>query len=144
MNNIELEAKIGFILGELSETKGIISMVDVLISLGYLSQADYENWRLGRIPFLEKACHTNLNKLTTINCCIRQWAEQMKLKPSLTVYTKFGKGPKRILRFSKSGAANIEEAWSTHFINTIQIYKLKELKRATLPDEAPTGLFSEV
>jgi hypothetical protein len=144
MNNIELEAKIGLILGELSDKKGIVSTVDVLICLGYLSQAEVENWRFGRIPYLEKACHTNLSKLTTINRCIRRCAEQMKLKPSLTVYTKFGKGPKRILRFSKSGAANIEKAWSTHYINTFQINKLNELKRTQHPAEEPIGLFEEV
>lgn len=135
MNNIELENKISDIIHELSDKKGIISTVDVLIRLGYLSPTDYENWRFGRIEYIEKVCHINLGKLTTINRIIRQTAKKMNLKPSLTVYNKYGKGPKIKLRFSKSGEKSIEKAYSTHYINTYQISKLLELKNKSVTPE---------
>lgn len=49
MNNLELEKKIRSIISEVTETKGYISSIDVIIKLGYLSLPNYENWRNGKI-----------------------------------------------------------------------------------------------
>ena len=38
------------------------------------------------------------------------------LKASKTVYTSWGKKPRKILRFSKAGLPHLEEAYSTHFV----------------------------
>jgi hypothetical protein len=126
MNNSELEKKIRIIISELSDKKGFICSVDILLKLDYLSQTDYMNWRNGKIKYLEKVCKTNLNKLTTINRTIKQIATKMNLKPSWTGYNKYGKVPKISLRFSKSGDKNIEKAYATHWINEYQIKKIKE------------------
>lgn len=135
MNNSELEKKINSIVSEVVNQKGYISSIDILIRLGYLSQTDYENWRKGKIEYLEKACQVNLGKLTTINRILRQVSGKMKLEPSWTAYNKFGKGPKMRLRFSKSGEENIEKAYSTHYVNEYRINHMKELKRNPMPDE---------
>ena len=129
MNNRDLEKTIKHIISELSDEKGYICSIDVLLGLNYLAKTDYEKWRNGQVEYLEKICQTNLGKLTTINKIIRQVATKMNLEPSLTVYNKFGKGPKQKLRFSKSGDFNIEKAYSTHFLNKYQIEKLKENKK---------------
>lgn len=86
MNNSELDKKINSIAYEIVNQKGYISSIDILIGLGYLSQTDYENWRKGKIEYLEKACQVNLGKLTAINRIIRQVSVKMKLEPSWTVY----------------------------------------------------------
>ena len=39
------------------------------------------------------------------------------LVPSITVYMRWGKGPKRRLRFTKSGDSNLEAAYATHFVS---------------------------
>lgn len=135
MNNSELEKKINIIVYEVANQKGYISSIDILIQLGYLSLTDYENWRKGKIEYLEKACQVNLGKLTTINRILRQVSGKMKLKPSWMAYNKFGKGPKMKLRFSKSGDENIEQAYSTHYVNEYRINQLIELKRNPIPDE---------
>ena len=135
MNNSELEKKINSIVRELVDKQGFISSTDVLIELGYLSQADYENWRKGKIEYLEKTCQVNLGKLTTINRILRQESKKMKLEPSWTDYNKYGKGPKMRLRFSNSGEENIEKAYSTHYVNKYRINQLNELKRNPVPDE---------
>jgi hypothetical protein len=129
MNNIDLEKTIRRIISELSDEKGYICSIDVLLGLNYLTKTDYEKWRNGQVDYLERVCQTNLGKLTTINKIIRQVAAKMNLVPSLTVYNKWGKGPKQKLRFSKSGDFNIEKAYSTHFLNKYQIEKLKENKK---------------
>ena len=126
MNNADLEKNIKRIISELSDKKGYICSIDVLLGLKYLSKTDYEKWRNGQVEYLEKICQTNLSKLTTINQIIKQVAKKMNLEPSLTVYTKYGKGTRQKLRFSKSGNIDIEKAYSTHFLNKYQIDKLKE------------------
>ena len=128
MNNTDLEKRIKQIISELSDKKGYVCSVDVLLALNYLSTNDYEKWRNGQVEYLEKICQTNLGKLTTINKIIRQVVAKMNLEPSLSVYNKYGKGSKQKLRFSKSGDFNIEKAYSTHFLNKYQIEKLKESK----------------
>jgi hypothetical protein len=116
MNNIDLEKRITEIINELSQKKGWVSSVDVLMKLNYLADVDYENWRFGRVDSLENICKTNLNKLKTINQIIRRTSVEMNLKPSWTAYNKYGKGAKKRLQFSKSGNAAIENAYSTHYI----------------------------
>ena len=127
MNTAELEKKIKRICSELINDKGYITSVDVLIQLQYLSKEDYENWRFGRIDYLERVCHVNLGKLSRINSFIRQQARKMNLKPSWTAYNKNGKGNKIRLRFSKSGNENIEKNYATHYVS---LYKMKKTEHS--------------
>ncbi|MDA3904821.1 MAG: hypothetical protein PF484_01980 [Bacteroidales bacterium] len=125
MNNIELEKKIKSLVHSLRYEKGLVSAVDVLLRLDYLSMKNYEDWRFGRVDYLEKVCNANLSKLTLINKTIRKIAKELKLKPSLTVYNKYGKGVKHKLKFSKSGNKNIEDMYATHYIDKKRIKEMK-------------------
>lgn len=93
-----------------------MSPVDLFLSLGVLSETSHQDWRKGRIPYLERVCRGSLPLLNTIMRELRSFAAAEKLKASFTVYNKWGKGPKRRLRFSKSGEQPIEAAYSTHCI----------------------------
>lgn len=128
MNNKELKKKTTAILNSLIYEKGYICSVDVLLRLEYLTQKDYEDWRFGRVPYLEKVCKVNLKKLSLTNRIIRKFAEQRQLKNSWTGYNQWGTKNKRILVFSKSGDPNIEKLYATHFIDNKRINELKELK----------------
>jgi hypothetical protein len=44
-------------------------------------------------------------------------AHDLDLKPSLTVYKRWTKGSRPLLRFSKTGDHNIEAAYSRHFVS---------------------------
>ena len=44
---------------ELLRENGYISFVDVLLRMGKLAKEDYEAWRLGTIPYLERAIRLN-------------------------------------------------------------------------------------
>ncbi len=107
MNNKELEKKTTAIINSLIYEKGYICSVDVLLRLEYLTQKDYQDWRFGRVPYLEKVCNVNLKKLSLTNRIIRKFAEQRQLKNSWTGYNQWGTKNKRILVFSKSGDPNI-------------------------------------
>ena len=121
MNNTDLRNKIKLIGKEIIEEKGYLTSIDVLLKLEYLSEKDYENWRFGKVEYLEKVCGVNLKKLSTINKTIREISGQWNLKKSWTAYNKYGKGKKIRLRFSKSGNEQIEQAYATHYINTEKV-----------------------
>ena len=128
MNNVDLKKKVKSLVHSNRFEKGIVCAVDILMQLNYLSKKDYEDWRFGRIDYLEKACKVNLSKLTLINQSIRKYSLEIGLESSWTAYNQFGKGRKRRLKFSKSGQKNIEERYATHFIDKKRINELKAIK----------------
>ncbi len=125
MNNVDLEKKVKSLVHLNRYEKGLVCAVDILLELNYLTKKDYENWRFGRVDYLEKVCNTNLSKLTLINKLIRKYSTELGLKSSWTGYNQFGKGVKRRLRFSKSGDKTIEDRYSTHYIDRERIIELK-------------------
>ena len=117
MNNVELKVKVHLTGSSLLQEKKYISPVDMLMRIGVLSVQDYENWRFGRVPYLEKVCKTNLSKLSFMMRELRAYARQNQLRPSWTAYNQWGvKGGKIRLRFSKSGDSSIEEGYATHYV----------------------------
>ena len=86
-------------------------------------------WRAGKIDYLERACMMNLNKLAFIMKQIRLYARDHQLKPSWTSYHQSGKkGNNRPLCFSKSGNEQIERAYATHYVDQKRIAQLKQKK----------------
>ncbi|KJR44915.1 Recombinase [Desulfosporosinus sp. I2] len=108
---------------------------DCVVKIGVLSAKDYEDWRFGRVPYLEKVCKTNLSKLSFIIKELRAYALENHLKSSSTAYNQCGvKGKKIPLRFSKSGYTVIEEAYATHYVvNTKKEERDSELSKT--PEE---------
>jgi hypothetical protein len=129
MNNKELEKKVKQFTSELAYKKGYVCSVDVLIKLGYITENDYQDWRLGKIPSLEKACQVNLHKLSTVNRLIRKYSAEWNLEASWTGYNKWGKGPKKRLIFCKSRNHQIERLYATHFMNKKRINELNMERR---------------
>ena len=58
--------ELGRVTSALLHEKGSIAPVDVFLRLGYLTQADYERWRRGQIPVLERVIQLNLARITFI------------------------------------------------------------------------------
>jgi hypothetical protein len=96
--------------------KGYIGFVDVLIQMGKLTRDDYEAWRFNKVQCLEEVISVNLSKVNHMLRTLHRNCRNGNLWPSRTLYVSWGKGPKRPLRFSKSGDPSIEEAYSTHFL----------------------------
>ena len=121
-NDKELQVKVHSAMYTLIRDKGIASPVDVLIAIGALSKDDYEKWRYGKVDFLERVCNFNLRKLSLVSHEIRAYARKYDLKPSWTLYKKWGLTKKGIkdntikLRFSKSGDEYIEKMYATHYV----------------------------
>ena len=70
----------------------------------------------GRVPYLERVVTGNLTRLSRILRILRFHAHDLRLMPSLTTYMRWGKGPRKRLRFSKNADPKLEEAYSRHFV----------------------------
>jgi hypothetical protein len=114
---------------ELLEDKKYVAAVDVYLKIGMVDKKKLEDWRFGRIPYLERVITGNLSQTQRVLRIIRNISREMKLKPSITVYKIYGKGQKVLLRFSKTGVHYLEEMYSTHYINP----KIAEKEISELP-----------
>lgn len=124
MNNEELKQKVKKSIEAQLSRKGFITTIDVLIDINALTEENLKLWRFGKIPYLEKVCSLNLNKLTLVSKEIRNYATQNKLKQSFTSYKQFGvKGSAKPLIFSKSKSPSIEKFYSTHHVDTNKFNK---------------------
>ena len=105
------------------------------MDIGVLKKQDYENWRNGRVDYLERVCQCNLHKLSEIMKEVRAYARKNELKPSETVYKQWGlnkKGKKDVnrLRFSKSGDPGVEKGYSTHYVDRKRTAEIKAERQA--------------
>ena len=91
-------------VAEILKTTNVVTPVDLLL-MQRITKAQHEDWRFGRIPYLERVCVGSLSKLSTILRLLDHHARTIGLKPSQTVYHKWGRGGKHIiLRFSRERA----------------------------------------
>ena len=104
------------VVADLLAKGNVVTPVDVLIGMGLLRPDHLNDWRCGRVPYLERVINCNLTRLSRLLRILRFHAHDLNLKPSATVYMRYGKGPKQRLRFSKTGDAGLEAAYSTHFV----------------------------
>jgi hypothetical protein len=108
--------KIGRAVAIILETDKVVRPIDVLIRMQLLSRDDLEDWRFGRVPYLEKVIDCNLTRLSRLLRILQFHMHDLNLVPSATAYMRHGRGPKRQLRFTKTGDAKLEKAYSTHFV----------------------------
>ena len=134
MNNADLIKKVNASMYQQCQRRGYAAPVDVLMDIGILPKQKYEDWRFGKVDYLERVCTANLNKLSSVLHQMRVYAKRADLKPSFCYYKRWGvkkkggqgKKPVIPLRFSKSGNPEIEKWYATHFVDTKQIAALKE------------------
>jgi uncharacterized protein len=117
MNRDETRTSVRRSVSDILRRQGFVSTVEVLMDMGKLSRKGYEDWRMGRVPFLERVVTINLGKLQGILRELAATCRQLGLKESFTDYRKWGKGNKVPLRFSKSGDPLVEKAYATHFVS---------------------------
>ena len=133
MNNEEIRKKVYIVANEILNKKSYVSPIELLLEMDVLKQKDYEDWRMKRIPYMERVCSKNLRKLTFIMKELKRFGKEKNLKPSFTAYMSWGKGKKIKLQFSRSGSPNIEQEYSTHYVDVGGLYKV--LKNKELLDE---------
>jgi hypothetical protein len=98
--------------GNIVSKKGYVSVIDLFLEIGWLTPEKINDWRQGKIAFLEKVITANLSKISRTMKELKSWADYSNLQASVTVY----KHKNHRLRFSKTGELNIEMAYCTHFV----------------------------
>jgi hypothetical protein len=94
----------------------VVSPIQVFQHMQLLDSDKVADWKMGRIPFLEKVIKCNLNKASRVLRLMRFHAHDLKRKPSPTVY----KRKSMFLRFTKTCDPNLELAYATCFVT---VYK---------------------
>ncbi len=133
MNNGDLIGKVHSSVYHQCQARGYATAVDVLMELGILSKQKYEDWRLGRVPYLEAVCTVNLHKLSFVLHQMNVYAKKTDLKPSVCYYKRWGmkkrggQGAKPVipLRFSKTGDPAVEKSYATHYVDSKRIAAIK-------------------
>lgn len=118
MNRQELQKKVRYTVHQMIREKGYASPLDLLLKMEKISPKLVEEWRFGRVPYLERVLQGNLSQLNFILTIFRETARDLGLKESHSAYVSWGKGPKRPLRFSKSGNIYTERRYSTHYVKS--------------------------
>lgn len=113
-----------------------VSTIDIFIGIGFLQPVHVQDWKKGKIPYLEKVIQGNLGKISHVMKCFRQWVIQKSLKPSETAYLARTRGQKRELQFSKSGSPQIETAYRTPYVSPLLSERKQERLKEKL-DQAP-------
>lgn len=94
----------------------VVAPVDVLIAMDILTPQKLEDWRRGRVPFLERCILGNLSRFSRLLRILRMHAHDLNLVPQVVEYRRTGAGPKQRLRFTKTGDPRLEEAYARHFV----------------------------
>ena len=102
-------------VGKLLARADVVAPSEILIEMGNLSKKNYEAWRKGQVPYLERVFEGSLSKANRILRIIGFHVHDLNMVSRQTVYHQWGKGRNRILRFSKSANPNIEKAYSRHY-----------------------------
>ncbi len=118
-----------------------VGAIDVLVGMGLLAPTHVDDWRKGRVPYLEQVIHGNLKKISRSMKIFRGWARTRGLKPSETVYLARTRGPRRELQFSVSGNPGIEKAYRTHYFSPELSEKKREKLRAKLGEPPEIVVF---
>ena len=140
MNDGEIIGKVQSSMYTRINNQGVVAPFEVLMDVGVLTKEKYEDWRFGRVPFLEAVCTVNLRKLSFIMHQIRVYAKKHELKPSVSFYKQWGtekpkgggKKPAVKLRFSKTGDPSIETWYATSFVDSKRVAELKNAKKMEL------------
>ena len=96
MNRKQLQSKLSTVTSELLKEKGYISFIDVFMKLDYLDPKDYENWRMKRVPYLERVIKINLGKINFIMKTVRRNCLNGNFNPSWTGNKSWGKRYKNL------------------------------------------------
>jgi hypothetical protein len=94
----------------------VVAPVDVLVRMDILAAKDLEDWRFGRVPYLERVIRGSLSRLSRLQRILGFHCHDLKLVPSHTTYVKWGNGARKPLRFTKTGEARLEKTYARHFV----------------------------
>ena len=93
-----------------------VSPIDVLTGLGWLPGRRVDEWRQGRLAYLEESLTARPERIAAVLAALRRWAESQGLRPGEVPYVSATRD-RRPLHFSRSGDEATERAYRTHWIS---------------------------
>jgi hypothetical protein len=93
-----------------------VSVIDVLVGLGWLHPSNVDRWERGRIEYLELAVFVGSEKIAAALEALLDWARERELRPREMGYSARARDP-RPLRFSADGDPEIERLYRTHWVS---------------------------
>ncbi|MGH7269240.1 MAG: hypothetical protein ACREJ3_02320 [Polyangiaceae bacterium] len=94
----------------------VVAPVDVLVRMDILAPKDLEDWRFGRVPYLERVIRGSLSRLSRLLRVLGYHCHDLNLVASQAAYVKWGKGARTPLRFTKSGDLRLDRIYARHFV----------------------------
>jgi hypothetical protein len=116
-NQSKLESRVRRAAEAVLSRQKYVSAIDVLCGMGLLATPHVDDWRKGRVDFLERVIQANLSKISSSMAIFRRWAGEKGLKPSETGYVRHTRSGTMALQFSKSGDPGIEKSYRTHYVS---------------------------
>lgn len=118
MNRRQLELAALAAADRCLKARGYIALDEVFREMGKLDAGQWEEWRRGRVPYLERVIGLNLSQIHAVCRAVQASVRQGNLKPRWTAYVRWGKGARTPLRFTKSGDPHLERVWATRHVRT--------------------------
>jgi hypothetical protein len=97
----DIEARVRRVAEQALAEQHYIRPVDVLLGLGWLAPTHVDEWRQGRVAYLEGVTQGNPSKISTAMAEFRRWARARGLQPSETAYVARTRD-RRPLRFPRA------------------------------------------
>lgn len=126
-NQTNIEQRVIKAAEEALHNQHYVSIIDVFVGMRLLQYVHVQDWRKGRIPYLEEMIQGNPAKISLATECFYRWIAANGLTPKEIAYLARTNGPKRELQFSESGDSQIEKAYRTHYVSPT----LSEKKHST-------------
>jgi hypothetical protein len=122
-------------MAALAEDK-LVTPIDVLGGIGWLTWNEFDRWRQGRLDYLEQAISTKPTKVAEAFQLLEIWARNQGLTPIEGTYVSRTRD-RRPLRFTASQNPVRERAYRTHWVSSDLTEKQRErvTKRASKPPE---------
>ena len=94
--------RIECVVAELLTKGNVVAPVDVLVGMGLLRPEHLDNWRRGRVPYLERVINCNLTRLSRLLRVLRFHAHDLNLKPSADVIQTLRQRPQAAAAFQQN------------------------------------------
>lgn len=125
-----IEQRVARAAEEILAAQQHVGAVEVLNWIGWLPAPRIDEWRQGRVECLESTMQVRPEKIPK---ALQQWAEERGLVAAEMEYVARTRD-RRTLRFSVSGAADVERAYHTHWTSP----QLSEVQRDRLVERQST------
>jgi hypothetical protein len=107
------------------EAKEYVRPLDVFRRIGWLYPGAEEDWQVGRVDSIEAAMQSSPQRVSEAMTLLRAWATGKRLLASEAQYVARTPG-REPLRFTRSGDAESERAYRTHWISPTPPKKQRE------------------